>query len=44
MIGTVPTADLDKALSRPHKVAIRPSRHVTVEQRIGERRVGGREL
>jgi len=44
VIRTIPAADLDKPVSRPHIVAIRASRHVAVQQRIGERRVSRREL
>jgi hypothetical protein len=44
VIGAVPAADLDKPVSRPHVVTIRPSRHIAVEQRICQQRVRWREL
>jgi len=44
VIGTVPAADLDKPVSGPDIVAIGPGRHVAVEQRIGQQRLGWREL
>jgi hypothetical protein len=44
MVGTVPAADLHKPVGRPNAVAVRPSRHVAVEQRIGQQGFGGGEL
>jgi hypothetical protein len=36
VIGTVPAADLNKPVSRPDIVAIRPGRHVAVEEHISQ--------
>ena len=35
VIGTIPAADLDQPISRPHIVPVRARRHVAVKQRIG---------
>jgi ADP-ribose pyrophosphatase YjhB (NUDIX family) len=44
MLGTIPATDLNEPVRRPHKVTIRPSRHIAVQQRLRQRRVARREL
>ncbi len=44
VIGTVAAADLHKPVGRPHVVAVRPRRHVAVEQCIGQQQIRGREF
>ena len=44
VIGTVPAADLDQPVSRPHVVTARPSRHVAIQQGIAKQCISRPEL